>query len=199
MLEDAAGDETVGVTGERALEGRVEPVAEEHVVAVDEREVAARDVFRDGVPRVALLVAPLEHLRGDIGLVAQIEFGRETEIGAEAVEGVLRARVVVEDVVVGAAHGGLDARVDHAVGGRDEGANLGQRVGDRGVDDGVVDDGVAVIALVPVVEKRAEPRERKFLRGAPAERERDGVVTLVVALLIAVGLVVRVVQAVVES
>jgi hypothetical protein len=103
------------------------------------------------------VLLPLEELGGDVGLVAELEVGREAELGAEAVEDVLGRRVVVEEIVVGAAGGGIDAGVDHAVGGVVEEADLGLGVGDGGVDDGVVDDGVAVVALVPVVEEGAEP------------------------------------------
>ena len=199
VLEDGADHEAVGVAGDRFFQREIEAVADEDVVAVDEREGAARDVFGDGIPRVALGVLPLEELAGDVGLVAEFKIGREAEIGAHAVEDVLGRRVVVEDVVVRATGGGLDAGVDHAVGGVGEEADLGLGVGDGGVDDGIVDDGVAVVTLVPIVEEGAEPREREFIGGAPREGEGDGVVALGVSLLIGVGLVVRVIGAVADA
>ena len=159
-LEDGADEQAVGVAGDGLLDREIETVAKENVVAVDEREGAARDVLGDGVPRVAFFVAPFEELVGDVDLVAQLDFGREAEVGAEAIEDVLRGGVVIEDVVVGATGGGIDARVDHAVGGGDEGADLGDGAGDGGVDDSVVNRRAAVVALVPVVEEGAEPGER---------------------------------------
>jgi hypothetical protein len=86
-LEDGADEQAVGVAGDGLLDREVETVAKENVVAVDEREGAAGDVLGDGVPRVAFFVAPFEELGGDVGIVAQLDFGREAEVGAEAIEG----------------------------------------------------------------------------------------------------------------
>jgi actin-like ATPase involved in cell morphogenesis len=53
-LEDGADHEAVGVAGDRLLEREVEAVADKQVVTIDEREGAAGDIARDGIPRVAL-------------------------------------------------------------------------------------------------------------------------------------------------
>jgi len=59
-LEDGADEQAVGVAGNGLLDREIETVSEEDVVAVDEREGAARDAFGDGFQ---VLLSSLRHLR----------------------------------------------------------------------------------------------------------------------------------------
>ena len=196
VLDAGADEKTVGEAEERAAEREVEAVAEENIVAVDVDKRGTGDEAGEGVPGVGLEVAPLEDLSGGVGLVAQFEVGGEGELGAETVEGVFGVGVVIEDVVVGAAGGGIDAGVDEAVGGAVEKADLGLGTGDRGVDDGVVDDGVAVVALDGIGEPGGEVGERNAVAHAPTEGAGEAEIVLRVAVLVAAGGILDEVEAV---
>ena len=97
------------MAGDAFLQSEIEAVADEDVVTVDEREGAAGDVFRDGIPRVGLGVVPLEELGGDVGFVAQFEVGREF-VGDGVIRDPLLRAQSVHKVATAAASLGLSTQ-----------------------------------------------------------------------------------------
>ena len=194
MLVGNTDGEAVGAAGERLFEQGVEAIAGERVVAIDMQERAAVDELGDGVPDVGFEIAPLEELGGDVGLVAELDIRRDGPLGAQAGERVFGAGGVVQNVVVGAVGRGIDARVDHAVGGAVEAAHLGRRTGDGGIDHRVVNHGGAVVTLVPIPEVGGVERELEIRRDLPTKGGGERIVALGVAVDVTVGFVVAVIE-----